>query len=143
LEICDTADLEVCVTKGGGARPSSGAATHEFQLGPAHCGRSWLASTAAPEDGRAPSLTHYSKHQKNFAQPIALGILAEDMSAQEIIEQIKSLPPTERAAMAKFVAEQDDSWIPDDFKEAMKDAEAGRFVDMEKGLSETPPARLQ
>jgi hypothetical protein len=50
------------------------------------------------------------------------------MSASEIIEQIKSLPPTERAAVAKFVFEQDDSWIPDDFKGAMKDAEEGHCV---------------
>jgi len=60
------------------------------------------------------------------------------MSAQEIIEQIKSLPPTERAAVAKFVVEQDDSWIPDEFKQAMKDAEEGRCVDMETALFETP-----
>jgi hypothetical protein len=65
------------------------------------------------------------------------------MSAQDIIEQIKSLPPKERAAVAKFVVEQDDSWIPDDFKAAMKDAEEGRCVDMETALFETPPPRLQ
>jgi predicted transcriptional regulator len=69
--------------------------------------------------------------------------MIEGMNAQEIIEQIKSLPPVERAAVAKFVVEQDDSWIPEEFKEAMKDAEAGRFVDMEKALFETPPAGLQ
>jgi predicted transcriptional regulator len=68
---------------------------------------------------------------------------ATGMSVQEIIEQIKSLPPAERAAVAKFMVEQDDSWIPDEFKEAMKDAEEGRFVDMETALSETPPPRLQ
>lgn len=65
------------------------------------------------------------------------------MSAQEIIDQIKSLPPGERAAVAKFVVEQDDSWIPDEFKEAMKDAEEGRCVDMETALFKEPPARLQ
>ncbi len=65
------------------------------------------------------------------------------MNAREIIEQIKSLPPTERATVVKFVVEQDDSWIPDDFKAAMKDAEKGRCVDMEKALFETPPARLR
>ncbi len=54
------------------------------------------------------------------------------MSAAEVIEQIKELPANERAQVAKFVVENDDSWIPDEFKEAMKDAEAGRFVDMEK-----------
>lgn len=45
------------------------------------------------------------------------------MSAKEIIEQIKSLPPGERAEVAKFIVEQDDSWIPDDFKAAMNDAQ--------------------
>ena len=54
------------------------------------------------------------------------------MSAAEIIEQIKELPANERARVTKFVVETDDSWIPDEFKEAIKDAEAGRFVDMEK-----------
>ena len=29
------------------------------------------------------------------------------------------------------VVENDDSWIPDEFKVAVKNAEAGRFVDME------------
>jgi hypothetical protein len=65
------------------------------------------------------------------------------MSATEIIEQIKELPPNERAQVAKFVVEQDDSWIPDEFKEAMRDAEAGRFVDMETALFKTPPPHLQ
>ena len=49
------------------------------------------------------------------------------MSAAEVIEQIKGLPADERAQVAKFVVENDDSWIPDEFKEAMKAAEAGRF----------------
>ena len=70
-------------------------------------------------------------------------IVTKAMSAQEIIEQIKSLPPMERAEVARFIVEQDDSWIPDEFKAAMKDAEEGRCVDMEKALFETPPARLQ
>jgi hypothetical protein len=65
------------------------------------------------------------------------------MSAQEIVEQIKSLPPLERAEVARFVAGQDDSWIPDEFKETMKDAKHGRCVDMETALSQTPPAHLQ
>jgi hypothetical protein len=40
----------------------------------------------------------------------------EGMSAQEIIEQIKSLPPLERAAVAKFFVKQDDSWVPNSKK---------------------------
>ena len=65
------------------------------------------------------------------------------MSAQEVIEQFKGLPPEERAKVTKFVVDNDDSWIPDEFKEAMKDAEAGRFVDMEAALFETPPPHLR
>ena len=65
------------------------------------------------------------------------------MSAQEIIEQIKELPPVERAQVTKFVVESDDSWIPDEFKEAMNDLKAGRFVDMETALFETPPPHLR
>jgi hypothetical protein len=51
------------------------------------------------------------------------------MSATEIIEQFKVLPANERAQVAKFVMEQDDSWVPESFKRGMADAEAGRFMD--------------
>jgi predicted transcriptional regulator len=61
------------------------------------------------------------------------------MGATEIIKQIKALPAAERAQVAKFVVEQDDSWIPESFKRGMADAEAGRFVDMETALSGAPP----
>jgi len=62
------------------------------------------------------------------------------MSATEIIAQIKNLPLAERAQVAKFVVEQDDSWIPDSFKAGMADANAGRFADMDKVLSGAQPA---
>ena len=66
------------------------------------------------------------------------------MSATEIIEQFKELPANERAQVAKFVVEHDDSWVPESFKQGMADAEAGRFVDMETVLSGAPPpARKQ
>ena len=61
------------------------------------------------------------------------------MSAAEIIEQIKALPPAERAQVAKFVVENDDSWIPPSFKQGMSDAAAGRFVDIETVLSGAKP----
>ena len=61
------------------------------------------------------------------------------MSAQQVIEEFKHLPPAERAQVAKFVMEQDDSWVPESFKQGMADAEAGRFVDMETVLSGAPP----
>jgi predicted transcriptional regulator len=57
------------------------------------------------------------------------------MSASELIEQFKALPAKERAQVAKFVVENDDSWIPESFKQGMADAEAGRFVDMDSALS--------
>jgi predicted transcriptional regulator len=65
------------------------------------------------------------------------------MSAQEIIEQIKELAPTERAQVTKFVVENDDSWVPESFKAGMKAAAEGRFVDMETALFETPPPHLR
>ena len=61
------------------------------------------------------------------------------MSATELIEQFKALPPTERAQVAKFVVENDDSWIPESFKQGMADAEAGRFVDLDTALTEPIP----
>ena len=64
------------------------------------------------------------------------------MSAQEVIAEFKGLPPTERAQVAKFVVENDDSWIPEEFKQGMADAAAGRFVDLDTVLSGAkPPSR--
>jgi hypothetical protein len=66
------------------------------------------------------------------------GILSV-VSAQEIIEQIKALPAKERAQVAKFVVENDDSWIPESFQQGMADAEAGRLVDLDAALNEPYP----
>ena len=64
------------------------------------------------------------------------------MSVQEIIEHINALPPSERAQVAKFVVENDDSWIPDSFKQGMADAAAGQFAAIETALSGAkPPSR--
>ena len=61
------------------------------------------------------------------------------MSASELIEQFKALPAKDRAQVAKFVVENDDSWIPESFKQGMADAEAGRFTDMDTVLSGAKP----
>jgi len=58
------------------------------------------------------------------------------MSANEVIEQIRALPPAERTGVAKFVLEHDD-WVPEDFRAAMSDLQAGRLVDMDRVLVET------
>jgi predicted transcriptional regulator len=63
------------------------------------------------------------------------------MSALQVIEQFKALPAEERARVAKFVVEHDDSWVPESFKQGMADAEAGRHYDMETVLNEAPPPR--
>ena len=61
------------------------------------------------------------------------------MSALDIIEQIKALPAEERARVAKFVVESDDSWIPEEFKQGMADIAAGRVVDLDTALNEPYP----
>ena len=61
--------------------------------------------------------------------------LDSGMSATEIIAQIKALPADERAEVTRFVVENDDSWIPESFKEGMADADAGRLVDLDAALN--------
>ena len=57
------------------------------------------------------------------------------MSASEVIEQIKHLPPAERAQVAKFVVESDDSWIPEEFKQGMADIAASRVMDLDAAMT--------
>ena len=61
------------------------------------------------------------------------------MSAHEVIEQIKALPPEGRAEVAKFVMQEDDSWIPESFKQGMADIAAGRVVDLDTALNDPYP----
>jgi len=61
------------------------------------------------------------------------------VSATEIIEQFKALPASERAQVAKFIVEHDDSWIPESFKQGIADAEAGRVVDLDTALNKPYP----
>ena len=65
--------------------------------------------------------------------------IATALSAQEIIEEFKALPPAERAQVAKFVVESDDSWIPEEFKQGMADIAAGRVVDLDTALNQPYP----
>ena len=41
--------------------------------------------------------------------------------------------------MAKFVVENDDSWIPPEFKEGMADIAAGWVVDLDDALNKPYP----
>ena len=58
------------------------------------------------------------------------------MSASEFIDQFKALPPSIRAQVAKFIVENEDSWIPQSLEEGMADADAGRCVDLDTALNE-------
>ena len=58
------------------------------------------------------------------------------MSAHEIIEEFKRLPPGERAQVTKYVVEHDDSWIPEEFKQGMADIAAGEGVDLDTALNQ-------
>jgi hypothetical protein len=60
------------------------------------------------------------------------------MSTEQLIEEFKALPLAERQKVAEAIFE-DDSWIPESFRDGMRDLEAGRTVPMGKALSETPP----
>jgi predicted transcriptional regulator len=99
-----------------------------------------------PGEGLTPPLTPGGSGGTVSALAVkGISGLNSGMSAAEIIEQIKSLPPDERAEVAKFFVEDDDSWVPESFKRGMADAEAGRFVDMETVLSgaKPPPRRSE
>ena len=61
------------------------------------------------------------------------------MSAQEFIQEFKELSPADRAQVAKFVLEHDDSWIPEEFKQGMDDIAVGRVVDLDTALNEPYP----
>ncbi len=71
----------------------------------------------------------------------AISGLGSGMSAAEMIEQFKALPPDDRAEVARFVVANDDSWVPEDFKKSMEDLKAGRVFDMDLVMSgaEPPP----
>jgi hypothetical protein len=61
------------------------------------------------------------------------------VSATEIMEQFKALPASGRAQVARFVVENDDSWIPESLKQGMADVEADQLVDLDTALNEPYP----
>ena len=65
-----------------------------------------------------------------------------DVSALEIIEQIKAFPSDERAQVTKFVVESDDSWIPEEFNQGMADIAAGRVMDLDTAMKSAAVSNL-
>jgi hypothetical protein len=60
------------------------------------------------------------------------------MSADQLIAEFKALPVDQRQKVAEAIL-ADDSWVPESFRQGMKDIEEGRVVDMEIALTEKPP----
>lgn len=60
------------------------------------------------------------------------------MSADQLIAEYKALPIEQRQKVAEVIL-ADDSWVPESFRQGMKDIEEGRVVDMETALSQKPP----
>ncbi len=61
------------------------------------------------------------------------------MSVEELIKELKSLPPAQRMEVVDALLDEDDSWVPESFLQGMADIEAGRVVDMETALTQKPP----
>lgn len=61
------------------------------------------------------------------------------MSVDQLIQELKALPQDQRLQVFDAVLGEDDSWVPDSFRQGMKDIEEGRVVDMETALTQKPP----
>ena len=64
------------------------------------------------------------------------------MDVNQIIAEFKTLSPEQKAEVLKAILE-DDSWIPESFRQGMEDIEKGRTVSMEIALNQKPPARVR
>ncbi|MGB8356361.1 MAG: hypothetical protein WCD79_20855 [Chthoniobacteraceae bacterium] len=71
----------------------------------------------------------------------SIRVLVRVMTAEQILDEIKALPPSEREKLFKSVKQLGTDEIPADFLEALDDFANGRFVSMETALNETPPGQ--
>ena len=62
------------------------------------------------------------------------------MSVEQLIQELKALPQEQRLQVIDAILAEDDSWIPESFKQGMKDFEEGRVVDMETALTQKVPS---
>jgi hypothetical protein len=60
------------------------------------------------------------------------------MTAEQILDEIKSLPQSEMERLLNSVRRLAADEIPQDFVEALADFEQGRFVPVETALNEIP-----
>ena len=61
------------------------------------------------------------------------------MTAEQILDEIRALPPSERDRLAQQMRQLEGDEIPQDFIDALDDFQKGRFVSMETALKEAPP----
>ncbi|MBA3961901.1 MAG: hypothetical protein H0X40_08375 [Chthoniobacterales bacterium] len=61
------------------------------------------------------------------------------MTAEQILQEIRALPATERQRLADGLRRLGEAEIPQDFLDALDDFENARFVSMETVLNEEPP----
>jgi hypothetical protein len=62
------------------------------------------------------------------------------MSAQEIINEFKSLPEAERGKVKKFFHELEASEIPESFWRGLQEADEGRTMELREEHFDNPPA---
>lgn len=61
------------------------------------------------------------------------------MTARDVIAESDELPAPERAIVAGFVVEHEDSWIPDEFKQGMADIAEGSVLAMDSATTNGGP----
>ena len=66
-------------------------------------------------------------------------MVQSEMTAEQILKEIKALPQSERLRLVKRLRECGSSDIPQHFIDALADFDNQRFVSMETALNETPP----
>ena len=64
------------------------------------------------------------------------------MSADQLIAEFKALSPAERQQVAEAILLENDSWIPESFREGMNDIDKGRTIPMDTALTQKPPTAV-
>lgn len=62
------------------------------------------------------------------------------MTAEQILEEIRALGPSERARLVQKLRQLGEDEIPQDFLDALDDFQNQRFVSMDTVLREEPPS---
>jgi hypothetical protein len=64
------------------------------------------------------------------------------MSTEALIAELEALPESERSKVfAYFADKSDDSWVPESFKKAMAEADAGKTYPLEDIMNGAPPPK--